>query len=255
LLDDRIHYKPWKLVKRDMMMEGKTLEQAQNEWRRLVMDPAVKKIKARGEWCIAEFQGVISDKFEELGDEGVVEALTTCDTTEAATEAMVQLKKFLSEDAVEQWKDDEFEEDCPDVEGQVPEHFVKGSVTLSFADTPFIAGGAAVADIAALEELENDMVQGFMDMEEEAESMVNDDMMKQREEADGAADPALILRIRQAVCQAKVRLVSACEHAEIAFDQVHGHLTGCVFKGVPEDTSSCNGVCGTMTLTCSKSTF
>lgn len=71
----QVHFKPWALVKRDLMMEGMTKEEAISEWRRRCMSKDFKKRKISGEWCIGEFAGAIVESYNDEANEASVEAL------------------------------------------------------------------------------------------------------------------------------------------------------------------------------------
>lgn len=53
-----VQWKPWAVMRRDLLVEGWSADGAQQEWRRRCMDPAWKSRKINGQWCFCEFQGM-----------------------------------------------------------------------------------------------------------------------------------------------------------------------------------------------------
>ena len=58
--DELDHYKPWSLYKRHRLQEGHTLEEAKQYWAEDLADDTIDKKFVRGQWCIAEFEGVMA---------------------------------------------------------------------------------------------------------------------------------------------------------------------------------------------------
>jgi hypothetical protein len=59
-------------------------------------------------------------------------------------------------------------------------------------------------------------------------------------------DPVVILRCKQAGAAAKIRMTASTEQARLAFEQIDGHLTEVVFKGVDTDIWDWKVVVATM---------
>lgn len=131
---------------------------------------------------------------------------------------------------MEEFAGDFFDEEEPCEEVDVPESFVANVVAFDVSSVTWVAGADAVAGLQHLEALEEEMVQAYMDMEMEADRLIDDDAVQDAEVVEG--DPVVTLRCKQACVQVKLRVAAAVEHAMCAYDQFHGHMSEVVFKGM-----------------------
>ena len=220
-----IMYKPWHIMKRDLIIEGYTNASAQQEWRRRCMDPAWKAQKVQGVWCLYEFQGlqqlIYSDESnastaqvssEDLTGDELKSMMADCDELNA--------KDFAALTAA-----------CEDLsgspmaaEGVIPDEYVQGVV--SYAPQAGWRRMDAVAEqLAALDYLDQEMADSWF-MDEAVATSCDKQAMPQENLG------PICLRLKNAKVNMSYRGEAMVETLLMETDNIVEHVTKVMFKGI-----------------------
>jgi len=218
-----LHWKPWHIVKRDLMIEGYTAESAKQEWRRRCMDKSYKMKLIDNMWHMAEYQGVMDESFTEVGHAVRMEAVHSCDDTEAAGRAADVLDSFIARAPPAP----SMAEFAPqDADGHVPEQFVEGAVMDMPLDQPWLAMDGTMVGMEEVERLQKNLNDFMMQCEVEAEGVEVPAEEKSTDHAD------LLLKMRQQIAKAKLTMQGQAEALELSSDQLLTHVRTVEFPSV-----------------------
>jgi hypothetical protein len=223
----QVMWKPWKIVKRDLMTENNTLSEAKDIWRQRSMDPNYHFKMENGEWLMAEFVGVLEEGFHEHVAVGRMEAAFACEEADDVMAAESEVAKFLD-------GTDAGENACAaitashvDPDGALPDGFVTGIVKGPFDngfDGMFTAHLTVLESMKDVEKMKSSLEDYLLDCEAKASGVVVPE--GERDEQ------ALLLRYKQQVARLKASIVGQQETQELAIEHAVDQCRTTEFKGL-----------------------
>ena len=203
----RIHWKPWHLVRRDLMSTGVSFVDAKSQWRSMCMDAKIPKKWVDGNWCVGEFQGLIEDEFEESGRLVRAEAGLACDDDDELEEVVA---RAVAEVKSRPTKTRRTIAPAVDPDAAMPDDFVRGQET---------------SEIMRSEVAASRLQDFIMQMEVEAESADVGESSAGADKPKPAVNLNRVkLRQKHAIQKAKLAQESALEMLEMNWTNLAEHM-------------------------------